>query len=347
MPSATEALNSKPPLGAALADGVRYLSMDQELAFSLYSRYVFPLDGMNYWIRVLPAQTTVTTPGIQLLQGMASQTDDGGAAIQVVPGGIQALGLNIIGGTIMNPLSAADQGLTTAEPLYYDFTGPAYSHETGTTGKLQPGQSVSIPGNLTNGGWVCSPSDNHNFSCILQNAVQSVTMPTDVMVKGSFHYASRIDQEEDATVDSNEVVFTSLSEIQPFNEIGPNYLYICHYPDPTGGPLTFAFSHRNRLYEQADLYHYRGTSLKSRHLTQIIDDPTQFNPTLVISNSLPIWLNMPNYVPPYPGFTCPFPLYPSYLVDDNLSPPFGSVHIEKTESLEMGSSFGPRMEQDK
>jgi hypothetical protein len=54
---------------------------------------------------------------------------------------------------------------------------------------------------------------------------------------------------------------------------------------------------------------------------------------------------MPNYVPPYPGFTCPLPLYPSYLVTDNLSPPFGAVHIEDTETIEMGSSFGPRLQQ--
>src|SRR6516162_7264229 len=53
MPSISEALNSgKPPLGAALADGVRTLSADQTLNFSLYKRYVFPLDGMNYWIRI-------------------------------------------------------------------------------------------------------------------------------------------------------------------------------------------------------------------------------------------------------------------------------------------------------
>jgi hypothetical protein len=54
---------------------------------------------------------------------------------------------------------------------------------------------------------------------------------------------------------------------------------------------------------------------------------------------------MPNYVPPYPGFTCPLPLYPSYLVDDNLPPPFGAVHIEDTECIEMGSAYGPRLQQ--
>jgi hypothetical protein len=340
MPSVSELLNSgKPPLGSSLADGVRYLSADQELSFSLYKRYVFPLDGMNYWIRIPSAQGSVTTPGIQLIPGLSSQTHDGGQAIQVSPGGVGAS--DIVGGTISNPLKASDQGLTTSEVLYYDFTGPAYSYETGTTQALNPGASVDIPANLMTGAWVCSPSDHHKFTVVLQKSVSSVTLPTDIEVKGSFHYSSVIEQNEDSTVDSNNMVFTSLSEVQPFNLIGPDHLYICHY-----NGLVFAFSSRGRLYEQADLYHYVGTALKSRHLTQIIDDVTQFNPTLVVSNSLPIWLNMPNYVPPYPGFTCPIPLYPSYLVDDNLPPPFGAVHIEKTESLEMGSTYGPRMQQD-
>jgi hypothetical protein len=164
-------------------------------------------------------------------------------------------------------------------------------------------------------------------------------LPTDVQVKGSFHYVTEIEQEVDSTYDTNEVIFTSLSEIQEFNQIGPDFMYVCHYRD-----LIFAFSARGRLYEQADLYHYRGNALFSKSATQIIDDPSQFNPSLIVSNSLPIWLYMPIYVPPYPGFTCPVPLYPSYLVDDNLPPPFGSVHIEETTTLEMSPYYGPRLQ---
>jgi hypothetical protein len=336
MTSVSEALNSKPPLGASLAAGVKVLSADQQLAFSLYHRYVFPLDGMNYWIKV--PSGTVTTPGIQATPGLVPMTKANGEAIQVVPGGLGSE--DIIGGVIINPLSAADQGLATAEPLFVDFTGPAYSYVTGTTQELAPGESVNIPADCTTGAWVCAASGMHQFTCVIQQTVTSVTLPTDVEVKGSFHYSSVTEQNEDSTVDSNNVIFTSLSEIQAFNQIGPDYLYICHYRD-----LTFAFSSRGRLYEQADLYHYVGSALRSRHQTQIIDDPSQFNPTLVVSNSLPIWLNMPNYVPPYPGFICPINLYPSYLVDDNLPPPFGAIHIEDTENIEMGSSFGPRLQQ--
>jgi hypothetical protein len=338
MASVTDALNSKPPLGAALAQGVRTLSMDQHISFSLYQRYVFPLDGMVYWIKVPSQAGTITTPGIQPVLGMATQTDDGGAAIQVAPGGFWGTS-RVVGGVIVNPLSAADQGLDTAEPLYYDFTGPAYSYETGTTSVLQPGESVEIPANNPAGAWVNSPSDNHKFTCIVYISLPSVTLPTDVDVMGSFHYASVSQQREDATVDANEIIFTSLSEIQAFNIVGPNNLYIGVY-----GGVRFAFSSRGRLYEQADLYHYRGTALKTTKLTQIIDDPSKFNPTLVVSNSLPIWLSLSSYVPPYPTFACPFPLYPSYLVDDNLPPPFGSVHIEETKTLAMVPYMGPKSE---
>lgn len=338
MPSASEALNSKPPLGSALATGVQTLSMNQIIHFSLYRRYVFPLDGMNYWIKLPSSAGTVTTAGIQAERGLVVSTFRDGEAVQVSPGGVGAS--KIAGGYIANPLTATDQGLETAESLFVDFTGVAYHQVSGTTKELQPGEQIDIPANCTPGAWVSAASGGHKFTCVLQRLVASVDLPTDVNVQGSLHYSSMINQHEDAVFDSNDVIFTALSEIQEFNQIGPDYLYIAHYDG-----LTFAFSSRGRLYEQADLYHYVGSSLKSRDLTQIIDDVSTFNPTLVVSNSLPIWLNMPNYVPPYPGFTCPLPLYPSYLVDDNLPPPFGSVHIEDTECIEMGTTFGPRMQQ--
>jgi hypothetical protein len=336
MPSINDALNSKPPLGAALAQGVKTLSMDQQISFSLYQRYVFPLDGMVYWIKVPSQAGSITTPGIQTIAGLAAITDDGGAAIQVAPGSFWGTN-RVVGGKITNPLTAVDQGLSTAEVLYYDFTGPSYSYVTATTGVLQPGESIDIPDHNPSGAWVTSPSDGHKFSCVVYISLPSVTLPTDVNVQGSFHYASTSEQREDATVDSNDIVFTSLSEIQAFNQIGPNNLYIGTYRD-----LLFAFSSRAKLYEQADLYHYQGVAVKSTHATQIISDPSQFNPTTIPSNSLPIWLSLSGYVPPYPTFNCPFPLYPSYLVDDNLPPPFGSVHIEETKALAMIPYMGPK-----
>src|ERR1700746_886546 len=239
MPTVSEIQNSKPPLGAALAAGVQTLSASQEISFSLYRKYVFPLDGMVYWIRVPSAQGAVTTAGIQPTPGLAFRTRANGEAIQVAPGGIGAS--DQVGGIIANPLSAADQGLSTTEVLFVDFTGPAYSYETGTTAALSPGDTIDIPSGSV--AWVNAATGGHQFTCVIYNSVASVTMPTDVLAQGSFHYDSTVMQEEDAVFDANTVIFTALQEIQAFNIVAPNYLYIGHYNN-----LTLAFSYRGRLY---------------------------------------------------------------------------------------------------
>jgi hypothetical protein len=55
---------------------------------------------------------------------------------------------------------------------------------------------------------------------------------------------------------------------------------------------------------------------------------------------------MNTYVPPYPGFMCPFPLFPSHLVTDNLLPPFGSVHIDETRTLAQCPYYSPTWRAD-
>jgi hypothetical protein len=189
--------------------------------------------------------------------------------------------------------------------------------------------------------WANAKTTGHQFIVNLWQSIQSINLPLQMIVAGSLHRDATIEQREDATVDVNTIIFTSLSEIQTFNNVGPDYLYIANY-----GGVPFAFSSRGQLYEQADLYHYLGKALFSTSSTQIVDNFANFNPTCIVSNSLPIWLNLPNYVPPYPGFKCTIPLYPSYLVDDNLPPPFGSIHIERTTALASSPSFGPRMSSD-
>src|SRR5262245_29051407 len=175
--------NSKPPLGAALAAGVKALSADQHLHFSLYRRYVFPLDGMNYWVRVLPSNTTVKTAGTETMLGLASAIAKDAEAIQISPGSVGSK--KIIGGTITNPLTAADQGIATAESLFVDFTGPAYSYATASTVELEPGESIDIPANCVTGAWACAKHGGHKFTVVLQKQMGSVTLPTDVEVAGS------------------------------------------------------------------------------------------------------------------------------------------------------------------
>jgi hypothetical protein len=328
MPSVSEATNSsKPPLGNVLAAGVNWLSANQKITFTLYHRYIFPLDGMNYWIKV--TDTPVANKQSIPEDALTTYVPVGKEAVQVCPGLIGAT--NIVGGIIMNPTDAT-------ELLFVDFTGPAYSYANDTTFALAPGESIDTPSNLQYGIWVNALTSGHQFSVNIWENIESVNLPAQMVVSGSLHRDSIIEQREDATVDVSTIIFTSLSEVQAFDRIGPDYLYIAHYAG-----LAFAFSSRGQLYEQADLYHYMGKALFSTNSTQIIDNFADFNPTLIVSNSLPIWLNMPNYVPFYPTFTCPIPLYPSYLVNDDLPPPFGSIHIESTTSLAATPFFNRRM----
>lgn len=163
--------------------------------------------------------------------------------------------------------------------------------------------------------------------------------PLTKSVKGSLHYATTQDQNEDETPGVSTVIFTALSPIQEFNDVQPNTLWIGKYAgDREGddGPITFAFSQRGKYYKAADLYHYSGTAVIPVFAAQLIDTADQLaGRELIVSNSLPAWLSLNGYQPPYPGFTNTIPLYPSFLVPDNLPPPYGSVHIipELTQAL--------------
>ena len=190
-----------------------------------------------------------------------------------------------------------------------------------------------------------SPAALFNASAL--NAAQlnanltPVTPAPVVAVKGSFHYSSATNQDEDAIYSNNVVTFTALSEIQAFNEIGPQVIFIA-----TFDKIRFAFNNRGGLFKLADLYHYSGSAIYSTMQSQIIDHPAQFNARqLVVSNSLPIWLSMRNYSPPYPGFGNAIDLYPSFAVPDNLPPPYAAIHIPPAATLPLQAfaSLGPSL----
>lgn len=131
--------------------------------------------------------------------------------------------------------------------------------------------------------------------------------------KGSFHFATEMHQLDDNFTAYNHVIFTSLDAVQDFNLVNPNLMYIATYEG-----LRFAFSRRENFYKQADLYHYRGDALYATMTTQIVDSMSGFDSTsVIVSNSLPIWLSLNKY----------FTLYPSYLLPQNIQPPYASVDI--------------------
>ena len=163
-----------------------------------------------------------------------------------------------------------------------------------------------------------------------------VTSDVTLTVKGSLHYSSQIDQNESETEGMSTVVFTSEAPVKQFNNLQPNTMWVADYAgdaEDYDGPISFAFSARGRYYQNADLYHYSGTALLPVFRAQLIDNASDLSTsTLYVSNSLPLWLGLNTYVPPYPGFVTGVTLYPSFLVPENLAPPYGVVHVGETDT---------------
>jgi hypothetical protein len=150
--------------------------------------------------------------------------------------------------------------------------------------------------------------------------------------KGSLHFATDTRQEESETYSASRVTFTAEEEVQNLGSIAPNTLWIGSF-----GEIRFAFSSRGSFYKQADLFHYLGFAIYADMETQIIDSPIGFRRRQVVSNSLPGWLAINNYQPPY-GFGNPgIVLYPSFLVPDNIHPPFAAVHIDPNSTTAMSA----------
>jgi hypothetical protein len=78
-----------------------------------------------------------------------------------------AISANQTGGYIVNPLLAADQGLTTAEVLYVNQVGTCTVNANGTTIGLQPGQSYTVVPFTTTPVSVASLSASHKFTAVM------------------------------------------------------------------------------------------------------------------------------------------------------------------------------------
>jgi len=159
-----------------------------------------------------------------------------------------------------------------------------------------------------------------------------------VLVQGSVHRTVAKMQNEDETISINRVVFTSGTAVVRFDTIGADQIWVGE-----AAGVKFAFSAGGPRFRQSGLYHYAGDAVYPALESQLIDDAQMLSSsTLIVSNSLPVWLALASYNPvwlqiPNPGLT----LYPSYAVPDNLRPPYGVIHIEPdaTEALQAFPSF--------
>ena len=151
------------------------------------------------------------------------------------------------------------------------------------------------------------------YNKLLYNNYPEGVPSRQLVASGSFHFSSDVQMLEDRQSVFNHTTFTSLVEIADFNLINPQFQYIATYQG-----MRFAFNTRANFYKQADLYHYRGDALYSVMNTQIIDTMTGFDTqSVIVSNSLPIWLSLNQF----------FPMYPSFLVDQNIVPAYAAVDI--------------------
>lgn len=141
-------------------------------------------------------------------------------------------------------------------------------------------------------------------------------------VDGSLHYSIEQRQDQDHTYSITSVVFNATEPIVDFEQIGPNVLFIGEFEG-----IKYAFSNQDSFYAQAGIFHYIGHAVYSDMDTQLIDKRSSFDSQhVIVSNSLPAWLSLNNYNPFY-GFGNAIQLYPSFLVPQNLPPPFGAVHV--------------------
>ena len=135
---------------------------------------------------------------------------------------------------------------------------------------------------------------------------------------GSLHHSIVNRQDQDQSVAVNRMVFTSEVEITDLNDVSPHVMYMAHVDGER-----FSFSERRSFYKRAGLYHYAGDAVYPTMESQIIDAVEGLDMrNVIVSNSLPIWLTLNEFMP----------MYPSYLVPDNLPPPFGVVHIGESDT---------------
>lgn len=153
-----------------------------------------------------------------------------------------------------------------------------------------------------------------------------VKSATSQAYSGSLHFASETHQDEDQTISINDVIFTSKEEITEFNAINPQTLWIGSFTVPSGNTILISFNQRGRFYEQAGVWHYSGDAVYPALQAQLVNSAADLPVEPIVSNSLPIWLSQNSFAP----------VYPSFLVPDNVVPPYIVAHIEPSETIAIG-----------
>jgi hypothetical protein len=174
--------------------------------------------------------------------------------------------------------------------------------------------------------------------------IKDVEAPT-LKVMGALHYNSDLVQGDDNTQPTTRVVFSAQAPVRDFTEVDPDTLYMAWFEG-----TQFAFASLGSRFQQADLWHYIGRGAFSEYANLIVDDISQVPTEQIISNSLPSWLAMNDYAPPW-HIDFPFPpipLFPAFMSPMNEVPPYGVVMIEpeQTTSYVLAPTLRPNLTHD-
>ncbi|EAX6858188.1 hypothetical protein J9P64_003452 [Salmonella enterica] len=148
----------------------------------------------------------------------------------------------------------------------------------------------------------------------------NIESPTRLKIKGSLHRQVIAVQDESVSKDVNNIIFTPLQKVDDFNVENPDAIYLGEY-----GGVQFAFSRMESRYQQSGIFHYRGMAILPTMRSQIIDCPEEISDERIISNSIPLWLAMKDFAT----------VYPSYLVPQNLRPPYIAVDVRSSTPLQV------------
>lgn len=164
-------------------------------------------------------------------------------------------------------------------------------------------------------------------------------------VEGILQFSTSREQAEDQTIGINAVTFTAKQEVTAFNQVGAGVLWIFDQvtgsalpgnaipgsaipgvSNGTAGIMQVAFSSRSDYFQEADLFHYAGFAVYPAMAAQLVASAADLPVGPIVSNSLPIWLAQNSIAP----------VYPSFLVPENIQPPYIVAHIEPslTETIQ-------------
>lgn len=166
-------------------------------------------------------------------------------------------------------------------------------------------------------------------------ADQLLVPPTDtaltLQIEGSLHHATINTQSEDENFSTQRVIFTAKDPVRSLSAMAPDTLYMAQVDG-----YKYAFSSRSNWYRQADLYHYSGDAVYAALSDMVIDNIADLDlENKVVSNSMPFWLMFTQAA--IASFPNTWPLYPAYLLPDNMVPPYAAVNIDERRTLPLGA----------